>query len=667
MRFGFFIHAGLRMQNTGSSHAHSLSTTGQDSNVFIAVRVRPLLDKECEKANFSTIDVLDRMSLVIRDNSDSDSPHRRRRYRDLVPKEFSFDCVLSEGADQETVFESTALPVIDAVCDGINACVFASGATGSGKTYTMLGEEDSPGVMMRALEALFARLGEFSNINIKCSFVEIYNEVVRDLLVDMVEGQPVLASLEIRDDPVTGMTVVHGTTEIEGLRDIYSMMELLHVGNSRRTTEPTAANETSSRSHAILQVVIEQHSDNGETIVSKLSLIDLAGSERARDTQNRGIRFIEGGNINKSLLALGNVIKALVAADDSLGTFIPYRDSKLTRLLRDSLGGNCKTVMIANVSPFIYNYADSLNTLKFAARAKNIKVRTKRNAFFANPKDEIRKYRSVIRELEGVVADLQMKLEARSQPQSPEEYAMYTDGSSSESSEEYLGSDTEEWVIKNQLMESVTDQLKIRNELARIESRRQRTPELEERRAKLIDSLRLSANQSALLQKSMSNLALRKGGRGPNTSLTQLLSDCCQISERILHHSSLQRQPSMLRNKSTLSLRSGSPNFFDDLSVEKKVKRLHADLVKIERSRFSGSTSRGRSLSSERRLSVPTYTPPLPPTISFNPPLLPVAAPARQPLKAKNDMQIRLGVHPFLTPPVTGLSDRQLSGRIYFN
>ena len=188
--------------------------------------------------------------------------------------------------------------------------------------------------------------------------------------------------LDLREDPMKGVCIA-GISEIE-VTTPEEILDLLMYGNKYRTQEATGANETSSRSHAVLQIVVE-HKDRDSGIeaeirIGKLSLIDLAGSERASKTNNRGIRMIEGANINRSLLALGNCINALhenVAKGQT--NYIPFRDSKLTRLLKDSLGGNCRTVMIANISPSSSCYEDTHNTLKYANRAKNIKTKVQRN------------------------------------------------------------------------------------------------------------------------------------------------------------------------------------------------------------------------------------------------------------------------------------------------
>ena len=674
------------MYNESPPSNHTNSSLPESSNIFVAVRIRRLLDGELEYAPNPTLTAADQQSLILRDDIDFDdatSPNRRRRRSSLTAKLFTYDCVCDAGVSQESVFEQTALPLVDSVLDGVNACVFASGATGSGKTYTMVGDECEPGIMTRSLHELFNRIGSRDQVNVKCSFVEIYNEVIRDLLLECSSSPP-LGTLDIRSEPATGFTYIHGVTEMSGIRDVSEIMELLRIGNNRRTTEPTAANQTSSRSHAILQVVVEQGLDGGEVVVSKLSLIDLAGSERAKDTQNRGIRFVEGGNINKSLLALGNCIKALSSGQK--GAFVPYRDSKLTRLLKDSLGGNSRTVMIANVSPYLFNYTDTLNTLKFASRAKNIQVKIKRNSFFKNSNVEIQKYVSIIHQLEEVVEGLRVQLAERD--------ASDSDASSSSSSGST--SDNEEWMIKNQLMETVSEQLGIRSQLARIDSEMQHNPtsETEKERADLIASLQINSDRSNLLQRSMNNLNRRRRSLSSGSSRRRLtpsadasgpsqsaqLDECCDIARRIIGDSgaggSLQRQASLARNKSTHSLRSATPTL---LSTTEKLAMLKSDLLLIERGmpQAGVSTARRRSVSTERPSLAPA------PIIDLNrqpsagkaaDSWQPIQLTSRQPLHAVNEIPrlafpapLPVMLKPSSASPVLSRGPRSSSGVIYFN
>jgi kinesin family protein 18/19 len=189
---------------------------------------------------------------------------------------------------------------------------------------------------------------------------------------------------------------------------------MILASNKNRTTEPTAANITSSRSHAVLQITVDRTMSEGFSS-GKLSLIDLAGSERASVTQNRGMRLIEASNINRSLLALGNCINALYELHNKPGassnkTYIPYRDSKLTRLLKDSLGGNAKTVMIACISPARATYEDTSNTLKYANRAKNIKKLRNTSVLPAHIDPSVGKYISAIHKLKGEIHELKSQL-----------------------------------------------------------------------------------------------------------------------------------------------------------------------------------------------------------------------------------------------------------------
>ena len=219
---------------------------------------------------------------------------------------------------------------------GYNATVFAYGSTGAGKTFTMIGTPVEPGIMFRSVEEIFKGVATVvdegtESFSISCSFVEVYNENFRDLAGNSDrEG-----ILDLREDPVSG-SYVAGIREIQ-TESVQEVMDLLQHGNQRRTTEPTAMNVTSSRSHAVLQVRVERKgnpSNPSGSLLGKLSMIDLAGSERAAETKNQGVRLLEGANINRSLLALGNCINALASGSH----FVPYRDSKLTRLLKEFLG-----------------------------------------------------------------------------------------------------------------------------------------------------------------------------------------------------------------------------------------------------------------------------------------------------------------------------------------
>ncbi|KGL72335.1 Kinesin-like KIF18B, partial [Tinamus guttatus] len=285
--------------------------------------------------------------------------------------------------------------------------VFAYGATGAGKTYTMLGSEESPGIMYLTMAELYKRIEarkDEKSCEVLVSYQEVYNEQIHDLLEPK-------GPLAIREDPERGV-VVQGLS-FHQPKSAEQLLEMLANGNKNRTQHPTDANATSSRSHAVFQIYVKQQDRvlglTQDLQVAKMSLIDLAGSERASVTKARGERLREGANINRSLLALINVINALADAK-SKKSHIPYRNTKLTRLLKDSIGGNCRTVMIAAVSPSALAYEDTYNTLKYASRAKDIKLALKSNVLSLDC--HISKYAVICEQLKAEVAELREKLRA---------------------------------------------------------------------------------------------------------------------------------------------------------------------------------------------------------------------------------------------------------------
>jgi len=271
---------------------------------------------------------------------------------------------------------------------GYNGTIFAYGQTGCGKTHTMIGlknDKSEKGIIPNAFSHIFGYFDDEQNQKkkflIRCSYLEIYNEQVRDLL-----GKQVDKKLDLKESADRGVFVKDLTTCIvKSVAEIESYME---TGTNRRMTGETAMNKDSSRSHSIFTIYVEtSEAKNGENEIKagKLNLVDLAGSERQSKTQATGARLKEATQINLSLSALGNVIKALVEGKTN---HVPYRDSKLTRLLQDSLGGNTKTLMIAAISPADYNYDETLTTLRYASRAKNIKNKPRVNM---DPKDALLK------------------------------------------------------------------------------------------------------------------------------------------------------------------------------------------------------------------------------------------------------------------------------------
>nr|XP_014344266.1 PREDICTED: kinesin-like protein KIF18B [Latimeria chalumnae] len=374
----------------------------EGGNVSVVVRVRPPNQREQDENHRHVVHVVDSNMLVFDpDEAEDESMGVFSRFKGhLATKQkgkdlkFVFDRVFSENASQLEVFEFTTKNILDGVLNGYNCSVFAYGATGAGKTHTMLGCEGNPGVMYLTMMELYRRIDAIKDekrCEVAVSYLEVYNEQIHDLL----EPKKPLA---VREDRQKGV-VVQGLS-FHQPKSAEQLLEVLANGNKNRTQHPTDANATSSRSHAIFQIYVKQEDRIGSLKqnlrVAKMCLIDLAGSERASSTNASGERLREGANINRSLLALINVINAL-ADRKTKKPHIPYRDSKLTRLLKDSIGGNCRTIMIAAVSPSAMSYEDTYNTLKYANRAKEIKLALKSNVMSLDC--HISKYAAVCEEL----------------------------------------------------------------------------------------------------------------------------------------------------------------------------------------------------------------------------------------------------------------------------
>lgn len=303
-------------------------------------------------------------------------------------KTFNYDFVADESTTQADIFHKCAQPIADSCLEGYNGTIFAYGQTGSGKTYTIQGPgfddvcieeqaDEDRGILPRSFEYIFNKLDslaeeetEESKVEflVRTSYLEIYNEQIMDLL------NPTSQNLQIREDIKKGVYVEGLTEEVSS--SAHDMIDIIKKGALKRHTGSTLMNKESSRSHSVLSTTIESKiMKNGlfNIKISKFHIIDLAGSERAKSTDAGGTRLKEAGMINKSLSALGNVINSLVDVSQGKSRHVHYRDSKLTFLLRDSLGGNSKTLMIANISPASISFGETLSTLKFAQRAKLIK------------------------------------------------------------------------------------------------------------------------------------------------------------------------------------------------------------------------------------------------------------------------------------------------------
>ncbi|XP_074190175.1 kinesin-like protein KIF1B isoform X15 [Rhinolophus sinicus] len=352
------------------------------ASVKVAVRVRPFNSRETSKESKCIIQMQGNSTSIVNPKNPKEAP-----------KSFSFDYSYWSHtspedpcfASQNRVYNDIGKEMLLHAFEGYNVCIFAYGQTGAGKSYTMMGkqEESQAGIIPQLCEELFEKINDNCNeemsYSVEVSYMEIYCERVRDLLNPKNKG-----NLRVREHPLLGPYVEDlSKLAVTSYTDIADLMD---AGNKARTVAATNMNETSSRSHAVFTIVFTQKKHDAETNlstekVSKISLVDLAGSERADSTGAKGTRLKEGANINKSLTTLGKVISALAEVDNCTSKskkkkktdFIPYRDSVLTWLLRENLGGNSRTAMVAALSPADINYDETLSTLRYADRAKQIK------------------------------------------------------------------------------------------------------------------------------------------------------------------------------------------------------------------------------------------------------------------------------------------------------
>ncbi|KAM9351061.1 kinesin-like protein KIF1B isoform 1-T1 [Symphorus nematophorus] len=382
------------------------------ASVKVAVRVRPFNSREMSKESKCIIQMQGNTTTI----SNPKAPKE-------PAKTFSFDYSYwshttpedPSFASQNLVYNDIGKEMLAHAFEGYNVCIFAYGQTGAGKSYTMMGkqEEGQEGIIPMLCEDLFEKINEDSNkeelsYSVEVSYMEIYCERVRDLLNPKNKG-----NLRVREHPLMGPYVEDlSKLAVTSYTDIADLMD---AGNKARTVAATNMNETSSRSHAVFTIVFTQRKYDSETDlstekVSKISLVDLAGSERADSTGAKGTRLKEGANINKSLTTLGKVISALAEVDNCTSKskkkkktdFIPYRDSVLTWLLRENLGGNSRTAMVAALSPADINYDETLSTLRYADRAKNIKCNAvinedPNNKLVRDLKDEVARLKELLR------------------------------------------------------------------------------------------------------------------------------------------------------------------------------------------------------------------------------------------------------------------------------
>ncbi|XP_030637448.1 kinesin-like protein KIF3C [Chanos chanos] len=363
--------------------------------VKVVVRCRPLNRKE-EAAGYEKIVDMDVKLGQVALRNPKAGPGE-------LLKTFTFDAVYDADSKQSDLYDETVRPLIDSVLQGFNGTIFAYGQTGTGKTYTMQGQWMDPerrGIIPNSFEHIFTHISRSQNQQylVRASYLEIYQEEIRDLL-----SKDHSRKLELKESPDSGVYIRDLSSFVT--KNVKEIEHVMNVGNQTRSIGFTNMNEHSSRSHAIFLITVEcsQLGPDGQNHirVGKLNLVDLAGSERQAKTGVHGDRLKEATKINLSLSALGNVISALV---DGRSSHIPYRDSKLTRLLQDSLGGNAKTIMVATLGPAAYNYEETLTTLRYANRAKNIKNKPRVNE---DPKD------ALLREFQAKIAELRAQLDKR--------------------------------------------------------------------------------------------------------------------------------------------------------------------------------------------------------------------------------------------------------------
>ncbi|KAM8818763.1 kinesin-like protein KIF14 [Rhynchonycteris naso] len=347
----------------------------ESSQVTVAVRVRPFSRRE-KAESASQVVFLNGEEIAVR------HPDMRHVYTFTYDVSFwSFDERHLHYAGQTTVYETLAAPLLARALEGYNACLFAYGQTGSGKSYTMMGFGEEPGIIPRFCEDLFAQVAKRQTqevrYHLEMSFFEVYNEKIHDLLVCKGENGQRKQPLRVREHPVSGPYVeALAVNVVASYCDVQGWLEL---GSKQRATAATGMNDKSSRSHAVVTLVMTRTQtelvdgeEHGHRVTSRIHLVDLAGSERCGSTRTSGQQLREGVSINKSLLTLGKVISALAEHGSQRTVFIPYRESVLTWLLKESLGGNSKTVMIATVSPAASSVEETLSTLRYAHQARRI-------------------------------------------------------------------------------------------------------------------------------------------------------------------------------------------------------------------------------------------------------------------------------------------------------
>ncbi|XP_029452136.1 kinesin-like protein KIF3C isoform X2 [Rhinatrema bivittatum] len=543
----------------------------------VVVRCRPMNRKE-ETAGYERMVEMDvKLGQVTIRNSKA-SPGE-------LAKTFTFDAVYDASSKQADLYDETVRPLIDSVLQGFNGTIFAYGQTGTGKTYTMQGvwaESEKRGIIPNSFDHIFTHISRSQNQQylVRASYLEIYQEEIRDLLAKDQSKR-----MELKENPETGVYIKDLSSFVT--KNVKEIEHVMNLGNQSRSIASTNMNEHSSRSHAIFVITVEcsERGVDGEDHirVGKLNLVDLAGSERQSKMGTLGERPKEASKINLSLSALGNVISALV---DGKSTHIPYRDSKLTRLLQDSLGGNAKTIMVATLGPSSYNYDETLSTLRFANRAKNIKNKPRINE---DPKD------TLLREFQEEIARLKNQLEKRGmlsqkrRRNSRRKKAADGDGITEVDAEEQ----NEENIIEKNMENYLKEQKeRLEQEKAAIQDDHSLLAEeklkLLEEKEKMMEDLRKEQEATELLAvkyKAMESKLLI-GGKNiidhTNEQQKMLELKRQEIAEQKRREREMQ-QEMLLRDEETVELRGTYTSLQQEVDIKtKKLKKLYAKLQAVK-------------------------------------------------------------------------------------
>ncbi|XP_056284797.1 kinesin-like protein KIF3C [Pseudoliparis swirei] len=557
-----------------------MSKNKSSESVKVVVRCRPLNRKEESNGPAGSIVQMDlRLGQVILRNPRAPASEPQ--------KTFTFDAVYDANSKQGDLYDESVRPLIDSVLAGFNGTIFAYGQTGTGKTYTMMGAWFDPqkrGVIPNAFDHIFTHISRSQSDRqylVRASYLEIYLEEVLDLL-DPNHGNA--RPLELRESPESGVYVRDLTSCV--CKSIKEIEEVMNMGNQARAVAATDMNEHSSRSHALFLITVEcsQPGPDGRKHirVGRLNLVDLAGSERQAKTGVQGERLKEAAKINLSLSALGNVISALA---DGRSGHVPYRDSKLTRLLQDSLGGNAKTVMVATLGPASQHYDETLTTLRYANRAKNIQNQPRVNE---DPKD------ALLREFQMEIARLRAQLHHRKWRTKQKKEQVDgegwerdgdegTEGEDEEDEEEAVEKEAEEYVKQEQRLER--EKQDIREDQFMLADEKQRLLGEKERMMGVLRKEQEATEQLTAKYKAMESKLL-VGGKNiidhTNEQQKMLEGKRHEIAEQTRSEREIQQQM-LVRDEETVELRETFTSLQQEVEAKtKKLKKLYAKLQCIK-------------------------------------------------------------------------------------